>query len=55
MTWSGTHRGKLLDAEPTGKGVVYVGAAIFHLRVGRIEDGWVLGDTRELWKALGKL
>ncbi len=47
MTWSGTHRGKVLDVEPTGKRVVYVGAAIFHLRDGRIEDGWVVGDTQE--------
>jgi predicted ester cyclase len=55
MAWCGTHRGKLLDVEPTGKGVVYVGAAIFHQRDRRIEDGWVVGDTQGLWKALGKL
>src|SRR5918998_5193292 len=45
MTWSGTHRGTLLGVEPTGKRVQYVGAAIFRLVGGRIEDGWVVGDT----------
>ena len=55
MTWSGTHRGRLLDVEPTGKRVEYVGAAIFRLAGGKIEDGWVVGDTQELWKALGRL
>ena len=55
LTWSGTHRGMLLGVEPTGERVEYAGVAIFRLRNGRIEDGWVVGDTQELWRALGKL
>ena len=47
MTWSGTHLGRLLDVEPTGGRVEYVGAAIFRLADGKIEDGWVVGDTQE--------
>ena len=54
-TYSGTHEGRLFDVEPTGNRVTYVGVAIFRLSDGRIEDGWVVGDMQELWKALGRL
>jgi hypothetical protein len=33
--------------EPTGERVEYVGVAIFRLEGGRIEEGWVVGDTQE--------
>ena len=55
MTWSGTHEGALAGVEPTGAKVEYVGAAIFRISAGRIEEAWVVGDTQELWRALGKL
>jgi steroid delta-isomerase-like uncharacterized protein len=55
MTWRGTHLGELLGVVPTGNRVEYVGAAIFRLAHGKIEDGWVVGDTQELWKQLGRL
>jgi steroid delta-isomerase-like uncharacterized protein len=55
MTWSGTHEGTLAGVEPTGARVEYVGAAIFCISSGRIEEAWVVGDTQELWRALGKL
>ena len=55
MTWSGTHKGNLIEIGPTGARVEYVGAAIFRLADGRIEEAWVVGDTQELWRALGKL
>ena len=55
MTWSGTHEGNLRDVEPTGARVEYVGAAIFRLSEGKIVEAWVVGDTQELWRALGKL
>jgi steroid delta-isomerase-like uncharacterized protein len=55
MTWSGTHRGRLFGIPPTGRPVSYVGVAIFHLADGVIEEGWVVGDTQELWRALGRL
>lgn len=54
-TWSGTHEGVLLGLAPTGRFVTYVGAAIFACHDGRIEEGWVVGDTYELWRALGRL
>ena len=55
MTWSGTHEGELAGVGPTGARVEYVGAAIFSVSAGRIEEAWVVGDTQELWRALGKL
>jgi predicted ester cyclase len=55
MTYSRTHEGRLFDVEPTGNRVTYVGGTIFRLSDGRIEDGWAVGDTQELWKALGRL
>jgi predicted ester cyclase len=55
MTWSGTHWGRLGNIEPTGARVEYCGAAFFRLAGGRIEEAWVVGDTQELWRALGVL
>ena len=55
MTWSGTHRGPLEGIEPTGARVEYTGAAFFLLAGGLIEEAWVVGDTQELWRALGVL
>jgi steroid delta-isomerase-like uncharacterized protein len=55
LTWSGTHAGELLGVQPTGRRVTYAGAGIFDLRDGQIRDAWVVGDTQELWRALGLL
>jgi steroid delta-isomerase-like uncharacterized protein len=55
MTWSGTHRGALGDIEPTDARVEYAGAAFFLLEEGLIEEAWIVGDTQELWRALGRL
>lgn len=55
MTWTGTHRGRLMGIEPTNRRVEYVGAAIFRISNGRITEAWIVGDTQELWKALGRL
>lgn len=55
MTWTGTHRGALGDVEPTGARVEYAGAAFFRLKDGLIDEAWVVGDTQELWRALGVL
>jgi predicted ester cyclase len=54
LTWTGTHRGRLGDIEPTGAKVRYVGAAFFRFRGDKICDAWVVGDTQELWRALGQ-
>jgi steroid delta-isomerase-like uncharacterized protein len=50
---AGTHEGELLGLPPTGRQVAYAAVGIFHLAGGRIADGWVVGDTQELWRALG--
>jgi steroid delta-isomerase-like uncharacterized protein len=55
MTWTGTQRGDLLGMPPSGRAVTYVGAAFFRVREGKIHEGWVVGDTQALWKALGVL
>jgi predicted ester cyclase len=55
MTWNGTHRGALGGIAATGAHVKYSGAAFFRLADGLIEEGWVVGDTQELWRALGVL
>ncbi|HYX84189.1 MAG TPA: ester cyclase [Gaiellales bacterium] len=55
LTWTGTHRGTLLGIPPTGRAVRYVGAAIFRLEGGLIRDAWVVGDTQELWRAIGAM
>lgn len=54
MTWTGTHRGPLDGIAPTGAHVEYSGAAFFRLSNGVIEEAWVVGDTQELWRALGE-
>jgi predicted ester cyclase len=53
ITCSGTHEGELFGVAPTGRRVTYAGVGIFRLHDGRIEDAWVVGDTQELWRALG--
>ncbi|HMJ72911.1 MAG TPA: ester cyclase [Solirubrobacterales bacterium] len=55
MTWTGTHRGLLGDLKPTGARVEYGGASFFRLDGDLIEEAWVVGDTQELWRALGVL
>lgn len=55
LTWSGTHTGPLGDIAPTGSRVTYVGAAFFRVTDAQIEEAWIVGDTQELWRALGLL
>ncbi len=55
MTWTGTHLGELQGIAPTRATVTYVGAAFFNVRAGLIKDGWVVADTQEVWKAIGRL
>ena len=55
LIFSGTHRGELLGVAATGARVEYAGIAIFRLDGGRIAEAWVVGDTQELWRALGSM
>lgn len=53
VTWSGTHAGQLLGLPATGRWWTYPAAAIFHIAGAKIQDVWTVGDTQELWRALG--
>lgn len=53
LTWSATHAGEIFGIPATSRRWSYVGAAIFHLNAGKIQDAWVVGDTQELWRAIG--
>lgn len=55
LTWTGTHAGPLGDIAPTGRRVSYVGAAFFRIADAKIEEAWIVGDTQELWRTLGRL
>jgi predicted ester cyclase len=53
LTWRATHAGELFGIPATGRRFEYVGVGIFHLQSGKIQDAWIVGDTQELWRALG--
>jgi predicted ester cyclase len=55
LTWTGTHRGRLGDVEATRARIRYVGAAFFRFRGEKISEAWIVGDTQEFWRALGRL
>ena len=55
LTFAGTHRGELLGIAATGARVSYAGVAIFRIAGDRIAEAWVVGDTQELWRALGAI
>jgi steroid delta-isomerase-like uncharacterized protein len=55
LTWSGTHRGPLGDVPATGRRVSYVGVGLFTVSGRLIRRAWIVGDTQELWRALGRL
>jgi predicted ester cyclase len=50
---AGTHEGEIFGIAPTGRRVAYDAVAIFHLEEEQIAEAWVVGDTQELWRALG--
>jgi steroid delta-isomerase-like uncharacterized protein len=54
LEYTGTHRGPIFGAAPTGKRITYRGAAFFSFdEQARIARGWVLGDLVNLLKQLG--
>ena len=55
LTWTGTHRGALGGVAATGKRVSYVGVGLFTVSDDLIRRAWIVGDTQELWRALGLL
>jgi steroid delta-isomerase-like uncharacterized protein len=55
LTWTGTHRGELAGVAPTGRSVAYLGVGLFTVSGSLITRAWIVGDTQELWRALGRL
>lgn len=55
LTWGGTHTGPLGTIGATGARVDYVGAGFFRIANAKIDEAWIVGDTQELWRALGLL
>ncbi len=55
LNYTGTHRGEIFGAAPTGKKISYAGAAFFRIKNGQIAEGWVLGDLAGLLGQLGLL
>ncbi len=53
LTYSGTHRGELYGAAPTGKRVEYGGTAFFRISDGQITSGLVYGHTIGLLRQIG--
>lgn len=53
LTWTATHGGEVFGIPATGRRWSYVGAGIFHVDDGKIQDTWIVGDTQELWRVLG--
>jgi len=50
--YNGTHKGKLMNFEPTNNKIRYNGASFFKIENGKIIDIWVLGDLNSLYKQL---
>ena len=54
LTYTGTHRGELFGFSGTGTRIIYQGIAIFHFREGKIDSGFVLGDTESLKRQIAQ-
>jgi predicted ester cyclase len=51
--WTGTHRGKVADVEPTGRGVELTSTAIYRVHDGLITEAWDEPDLAGLLTGLG--
>jgi predicted ester cyclase len=54
VSYTGTHRGKLFDFEPTQNRISYSGASFFRFKDGKITDIKVLGDLHTLYGQIGR-
>ena len=54
LTYRGTNHGEIFGIAPTGKKIIYAGAAFFQIGRGRITEGWVLGDRMSLLQQLSE-
>ena len=48
MKFSGVHQGEFMGFKPTGRSLVWDGAALFHFQNGKVVSLWVLGDLEAL-------
>ena len=48
MTFTGIHKNPFMGFAPTGKKVIWSGAALFTFSAGKVSDLWVLGDLKSL-------
>ncbi len=48
MEFSGVHQGEFMGSEPTGRRLIWDGAALFHFQNGKVVSLWVLGDLESL-------
>ena len=57
VRWSatGTHRGRYLDAQPTGRSTKFKGIEIIRIRNGRIIERWGEWDGIDLLEQLGRV
>jgi predicted ester cyclase len=46
-TVSGTHRGELAGAAPTGRKLAISGLSIYRIAGGKLAEGWVQDDTMQ--------
>jgi len=53
MTYSGTHKGDFMGAPATGNTFKYLGIHLWHIKEGKIVEGWVLEDMLFLMQQLG--
>jgi len=54
LTYSGTHSGTVGEVQAQER-MSSSSARACSRTAGRISDGWVVGDTQEVWRALGRL
>ena len=52
-TLRGTHQGEFAGVPATGRSVEIAGIDLFHLKDGRLSEGWVEADTMGLMQQLG--
>lgn len=55
LRWSarGTHQGRLLGIEPTGKQMTITGQVLYQIAAGQIKDDWINADALGMLQQLG--
>ena len=55
LRWSarGTHQGRLMGIEPTGRQMTITGQAIYQIAAGKIKEDWINADALGMLQQLG--